>query len=139
MKNLYFKLLYSLLCAAAMIIAAPRAAAFSADTYASESALASGRWVKISVAESGIHFISASQLRQWGFSDPSRVTIHGYGAIRVPEQMTLATFRDDLAEVPVHRSSTGIYFYGVGPVDWIPYNSSGYYMQQLNPFTSRGY
>lgn len=122
-----------------MIIAAPRAAAFSADTYASESALASGRWVKISVAESGIHFISASQLRQWGFSDPTRVTIHGYGAIRVPEQMTLATFRDDLAEVPVHRSSTGIYFYGVGPVDWIPYNSSGYYMQQLNPFTSRGY
>lgn len=58
--------------------------ALSLDTYASESALKDGRWVKISVSETGIHLISNSNLKKWGFSDPSKVHVYGYGGNDYP-------------------------------------------------------
>ncbi len=140
MKNLYSKILHTLLLAALFGAFAPATMAFPGETYASRSALATGRWVKISVSETGIHCISAQQLRQWGFTDPSRVTVHGYGGQRLPEQLTLATYRDDLPEVATFRSASGsIYFYAVGPVAWESFNSSGYFTQQLNIYSNRGY
>lgn len=109
------------------------ASAFPADTYAGQSLLASGRWVKISVAESGIHLLTPTALRQMGFSDPTKVRVFGYGAMRLPESLSISTFVDDLPEVPVFRDSKGIYFYGHGP-----FNHSGNY-PTYNPFTTLGY
>ena len=54
------------------------------DTYATESALKDGHWVKISVSETGMHLISNSNLQKWGFSDPSKVHVYGYGGKRHP-------------------------------------------------------
>ena len=63
-----------------LVAAAMRTAnimAFSPDSYADKSVLAEGRWVKVSVKESGIHFISASALRAMGFGDAEKVGVYG--------------------------------------------------------------
>lgn len=56
------------------------ALALPTSYYSSTSTLASGKWVKIKVSESGIHQITYAQLREWGFSDPSKVAVYGYPA-----------------------------------------------------------
>ena len=59
------------LCVILAALLFPRiASAFPADSYAPASVLAEGHWVKVSVSESGIHFIPASSLREWGFPSP---------------------------------------------------------------------
>lgn len=142
MKHIYSRIIRSIASATALFVAtlaaAPSAAAFSADTYAASSALASGTWMKVSVQESGIHFISNSQLRSWGFRTPANVRIHGSGGVRIPDNLTPSSFVDDLPPVQALHTAEGIYFYAVGPVSWTK-TSSGQFYQNLNPFTSLGY
>lgn len=99
-------------------ISRPAQAAF---TFAEHSLLASGKWVKISVARTGIHRISYSDLRKWGFSDPTKVKVYGYGGALLSENF-LDTFSDDLPAVPVCRTGETLLFYAQGPVTW-KYNS----------------
>ena len=48
--------------------------------YAESSKLATGKWVKISVTESGIYQITADDIRSWGLgSDLSQIHVFGYG------------------------------------------------------------
>lgn len=115
-----------------------KASAFSTDTYANASVLSEGRWVKISVAHSGIHFIPAATLRSWGFSNPKTVGIYGYGGQRLPDRLSRQNYIDDLPRLQVMRSDEGIYFYGVGPEKWTR-TSSGNYYHSLNPFSTLGY
>ena len=58
------------------------AAALPVETYAASSVLASGRWVKVSVPQTGLYAIPASTLSSWGFRDLSRARVYGYGAFR---------------------------------------------------------
>ena len=51
------------------------ARAFDLSTYASNSVLAEGTWVRVSVTETGMHLITNEELRRYGFSDPSRVHV----------------------------------------------------------------
>lgn len=51
----------------------------AAAEHATQSRLAAGHWVKIRVTGEGIHQISAEQLREWGFDEPDRVRVYGYG------------------------------------------------------------
>ncbi len=60
----------ALLFIALAVAVSPVAHAFSLDAYTEQSVLANGRWQKISVETSGIHFIPAATLRSWGFSSP---------------------------------------------------------------------
>lgn len=101
-------------------------------TYTTSSRLSTGRWVKVSVAESGVHLLTPSALRQMGFNDPSKVRVFGYGAMRLPERLD-ASYIDDLPEVQTLRNDAGIMFYAQGPVAW----SSNRPVQ--NPFTTLGY
>lgn len=137
MTKHYSRLKYIFIILICLSIYAAEAVAFPTETYAESSALASGRWVKISVSETGMHFISTATLRSWGFSDVTKVRIHGYGGQRVADHMTLANYHDDLPEVSTLATTAGIYFYGVGPVSWT--KSGKHYYQQLNPFTTEGY
>ena len=62
-----------ILAVAAMLLCAVGAArALPAETYATKSALASGKWVKVSVDATGIYRLTPATLRRWGFADPSR-------------------------------------------------------------------
>ncbi|MDE6099406.1 MAG: type IX secretion system sortase PorU, partial [Paramuribaculum sp.] len=138
MKRLFSDIfsLISLVACAVCILLPARADAFAIESYATSSALASGRWVKVSVTSSGIHFISNATLRTWGFSDPARVSIHGYGGQRLPDRLSRAGYVDDLPRQQVLRTASGIYFHAVGPVSWT--YSGNYSYHSLNPFSSVG-
>ncbi len=126
-----------LVMAATLACASPGALALPPDTYAAHSVLAEGSWSKISVETSGMHFIPASTLRSWGFSNPARVRIHGYGGARIPDLLSAQTYTDDLPEVPALRTPRGIYFYATGPVGWEM--QGAVFRRVRNPFTSAGY
>lgn len=84
-----------------------------------------------------MHFIPAATLRSWGISDPSRMSMHGYGGGRIPDELSAVTYVDDLPPVCVHATEKGVYFYAVGPVGW---EMAGGALQRVrNPFSDRGY
>lgn len=81
--------------------------------YADNSVLASGKWVKIAVQNSGIYSISHSKLASMGFSDPSKVAVYGYGGNLLNEDFS-KYYCDDLPEVPLIRTSNSLLFYAEG-------------------------
>lgn len=119
-------------------LCAPQLKAFSTSTYATNSVLSEGKWVKISVPKSGVYIITPADLSKWGFSDISKVKVYGYGGERLPDILSKSTFIDDLPVVQSETTSRGIVFYAQGPESW---NSpeAGKYVQSLNPFTTVGY
>lgn len=113
-----------------------RAMAF---TYASSSALASGRWVKIQVAENGIYRLTDEDLRAMGFEDPARVSIHGYGGWPLDEDFSLTNYTDDLPTVPVWRGEGYLLFYGKGPIKWEYDPNTRAFVHTNNPYSTAGY
>lgn len=87
--------------------------------YASRSAMASGRWVKISITEDGMYRLTPLMLMQMGFSDISRVRLYGYGGHVQSMSLKPDTDFDDLPEVPLYVASDGsLLFWGNGLVNW---------------------
>lgn len=93
------------------------------------SVLASGHWAKIKVSEQGIHQVTPAQLEEWGFSDPSKVTVYGYGGTLALDNNFNASTPDDLVQIPsVHTSDGRILFYGMADVDVkMEYNATSNY------------
>lgn len=113
--------------------------AFNVDKYATNSVLSKGRWVKISVPESGLYSLTPATLRQWGFDDASRVRICGYGGGRIADMLSEAAYVDDLPVVQSLVTPSGsVVFYGVGPEIWT-LSTSGKYIQSSNIYTTEGY
>lgn len=115
-----------------------KAGAFSLDTYASSSVLAEGKWVKISVTESGLHIIPTATLRSWGFSDPSKVRVYGYGGRRIADLLSKSNYIDDLPLTASELTPQGLVFYAAGPDRWVVSNGNRYH-GELSPYTSYGY
>ncbi|MDE7426772.1 MAG: hypothetical protein K2M79_03115 [Muribaculaceae bacterium] len=82
--------------------------------YATESRLATGNWVRIKVTQQGINAISYDKLREWGFSDPSRVAVYGYGGVMMLDHNMPETLPDDLNQTATLHLNDRILFYGVG-------------------------
>lgn len=128
-----------LLFAAIILSGAADACALDASHYASQSVLSSGRWVKISVTETGIHSISNSTLARWGFSNPEKVKIFGYGGAPVSTTLDEGQI-DDLPQVPVLRLGNRILFYAQGPTTWRTSSVVGFtYEQYQHPYSMAGY
>lgn len=113
--------------------------ATAAGRYAGHSVLATGRWAKIRVPETGIYEITDALIRRAGFSDMSRVKVYGYGGALQNEVLTeqdLVQY-DDLKEVPTCTVDGRRLFHAQGPVTWSgntatrrtrnPYSDYGYY------------
>lgn len=86
--------------------------AFDASYYSSSSRLSEGRWVKIKVEENGIQQISFKQLRSWGFGDPSKVAVFGYGGQLLSNDELTTSQPDDLPRQHSIISNDRILFYG---------------------------
>lgn len=112
--------------------------AFSLTTYNDSSVMNEGNWVKISVSSSGVYLISNADLQKWGFSDPSKVHVYGYGGVRIPDVLTSYSYIDDLPLVQSLNTSKGLAFYASGPESTTS-PIDGQYVTSLNPFTSVGY
>ena len=122
----------------AFVVSAFSASALNLTTYAENSRLSSGKWVRVAVASTGMHCIPENTLRSWGFSNPSAVRVYGYGAKRLPEQLGLS-YIDDLPQTASeYISGKGLYFHALGPVEWSMV-SEELYRPQHNPFTLTGY
>lgn len=115
-----------------------KASAFSTDTYAQNSALSSGKWVKISVSQTGLHLITYAELSSWGFTDHSKVHVYGYGGNRISDVMDKHGYIDDLPVVPSASTSRGIVFFATGPVKWNKLGTGNFNHSQ-NPFSTVGY
>lgn len=85
--------------------------------YAPQSVLSEGRWVKIRVAETGIYKLTYAELKKMGFSDPLKVSVHGYGGWPLDEDFT-KPYIDDAPATAVWRGDTYLLFYAKGPVKW---------------------
>lgn len=115
------------------------AQAFPVDTYASSSRLSRGRWVKLSVAQTGLHMISLSELRAWGFDNPAKVRVYGYGGKRIADRLSLDGYVDDLPQVQSETTSRGLVFYAEGPNTRQYDASNGISYFTPNPYSSLGY
>ena len=107
--------------------------------YAENSKLASGKWVKISVKESGIYQITADDARNWGLgSDLSQIHVFGYGGAPLSETMLGDNYADDLPQMPLVRTGDRILFYAQGPITWKRFNSDIEQMQVQHPYALTG-
>lgn len=125
------------------------ALAFSPSHYPTESVLATGKWMKVSVPADGLYMLSASTLRSWGFSNPMNVRVYGWGGKRMNDLLTESNYPGDLPLLQTYNSAEGVVFYGQGPGEWVrhklvsatqeppywnpnPYATAGYYFVTEN-------
>lgn len=108
--------------------------------FSSTSKLASGKWVKIQVSETGIHEISAKQLAEMGFSDISKVKIFGKGGYVIDEVLN-ENIVDDLPQVPTTTYNGKIIFYAKGATQMTIDQSAEnpYYIGKINPYSKYGH
>ena len=112
MNTNHFKIILSICIFACFSFSA---ASFNTSQYATKSKLATGKWVKVKVEESGIYEITFDELAEMGFTNPNKVRIYGSGGFVMSEFLN-GTHPDDLVSVPYNVSDNKIYFYGKGPV-----------------------
>lgn len=105
--------------------------------YAAESQLSRGKWVKIRVDKTGIYKLTYAALKEMGFPDPSKVSIHGYGGWPLEEDFS-KPYTDDLPATAVWRGGDYLLFYGRGPVKW-EYDATGQtFVHTNNPYSLYG-
>ncbi len=129
-----------LACVAVMaVFCASYASAFSTSMYATNSKLASGKWVKISIPESGMYEITYDELLEMGFSNPAQVKVFGSGGNRINELLN-GSAPDDLKAVPILRTNNKICFYGNGPISMsiADYSSTPHFVRVFNPYSQVG-
>ena len=114
-KNILLKVV--MVATGLALLGSQHAYAFDLSHYADSSKLASGRWVKIKVSQTGIHEITADDARAWGFGDLSRVHVFGMGGLPLSEKLT-EDIPDDLPQLPVVRTEGKLLFYAQGPTYW---------------------
>lgn len=105
-----------------------------AADYVPSSVLASGQWVKVHVDSTSVYRIDYHTLREWGFTEPEKVRVFGYGSVE--QAHLLDTAPDDLPPVAVHHSGDALYFYGEGDDRTTPSTTSA--LTSYRNFYSRG-
>lgn len=107
------------------------------DLYTTKSALSTGKWVKMQVSETGIYKLTFAKLKELGFADPAKVSVHGYGGWPLEEDFS-KPYIDDLPAVAVWKNTDFILFYAKGPRKW-EYNPGQGFVHTNNPYSSYGY
>lgn len=116
------------------------------NRYASQSVLSSGKWVKIAVANSGIHTLSYEDIKAIGLQ-PENIRIYGYGGGLLSEDFS-TPYIDDLPEVPIfiQKGSDGefnsgdyILFYAQATVSWHYNEAKGTFYHLRNHYSDHAY
>jgi hypothetical protein len=110
-----------------------------ASFYTSKSALSEGKWVKIRIKETGFYKLTYSDLKKMGFSDPLKVSVHGYGGFPMEEDLSKAVYCDDVPSVAVYRGGDYLLFYGKGVVKWTYDLNGKYFVHENNTYSTSGY
>ncbi len=119
-------------------------------SYASNSVLSAGNWIKVKVTESGIYKITYNELSQMGFDvsvNPKNIAVYGNGGGLLPEQNDLFRY-DDLVENPIrlvgeedNQFNPGDYllFYAQGSVKWVHDKITNTFRHQNNIYDNYAY
>ena len=103
--------------------------------YATHSKLATGKWVKIRVADEGVYQLTSANLKSMGFSNPAKVCLYGYNLPFLPEAK-IENLDDDLTEIPLYRKADGtMLFYSCGTTQWKRQNENSAYTHRNNPYS----
>ena len=137
-SNKIYKLFGIAFLASLFFLSSGTIRALDPSHYTPSSVLSTGRWVKVRVNGTGMHKVSAAQLKSMGFKDASKVNVYGYGGNIISASLT-SSQPDDLPKQPVVRlSDGGILFYGVGTVaEYI--NGFGGLSHEQNYFSTSSY
>lgn len=112
----------------------------STSRYASNSVLASGKWVKIAVSKEGIYQITPALAQQWGFSNFNNIKVYGYGGLPQSKKLYSTTsIIDDLNEVATYRTNDKILFFAEGLVRRTWNNSAKRWKHENNTFAKQSY
>lgn len=130
--------IYIAFIVASIIAGGAKAYSFPSETYADNSRLAQGLWVKVSVDSDGLYIITPSTLRAWGFNDINKVHVYGYGGRRLPDILSKDTYNDDLPQVQSIVTDKGLIFYGLGAGEWATSLRNHIYYKQ-NDYSQSGY
>lgn len=115
-------------------------------TYAQSSVLASGKFVKIKISESGIYKLTYENLSSMGI-DPANVRIFGYGGAML-DQNFMSSKIDDLPEVAIYmnKGADGVFnagdyilFYAQGVNSWSYDYTRKMFTHTLNVYSNDGY
>ncbi len=107
------------------------------------SVLSSGKWVKISVKETGIYKISYADLLSYGLSNLSNVTLWGHGGKNLAYMNNVSSY-DDLKQIPIYieKGSDGIFnqgdyilFFAEGSQTWSYETANSFFMHQNHSYT----
>lgn len=115
--------------------AAP-AYALQQEHYAASSVLASGKWVKVKVTGTGMHLVTAADLRKCGFTNPEKVRVYGTGGRMLREELSERCF-DDLPMQPSMLTARGIIFFGTDNISWR--QNYGRTEHEQNPYALESY
>lgn len=106
------------------------------SNYSENSVLSKGSWVKVSVKESGVNKISYSTLKSWGFSNPEKVQVFGYGGEQIPANNQ--DYRpDDLPTVAVWHYNNSLYFYAQNRDIWEYSNNDKKYLHKRHIYSEQ--
>lgn len=124
------------LIVSALLLSSAPASALPVDFYASTSRLASGKWVKVKVADDGMYLIPNADLIRMGFQKPEDVRVYGYGG-RMLKSGLNEDMADDLPQAPSVSTDKGLVFYAVGSAGWGParYSNSSEYEYEANAYS----
>ncbi len=106
--------------------------------YASQSVLASGKWVKIAIPTSGVYKITFDKLRQLGFSSPENIRVFGNDEGMLPEYNNQYA-PDDLIENTIYYGSDYILFYAEGSSLWEYDENNDFFNLKKNCYTDTAY
>ncbi|MDE5643159.1 MAG: hypothetical protein K2I56_06665 [Muribaculaceae bacterium] len=105
--------LINILLIAGAMTGATEASALPLSHFSTQSRLNSGKWVRIKVSQTGMQSITFDQLREWGFQDPSKVAVFGFGNIELNSTNSLSDdLPDDLSQTAMLTGNDRIIFYG---------------------------
>jgi len=117
------------------------------QTYASQSVLATGKWRKLSVTQSGIYRLTYEDIVKLGVN-PAKVQVYGYGGKLLSEDFSKGDYMDDLPPVPLWKvtGSDGVFnsgdyllFYAQGPVSWSPNSNYSLLTRTRNHYSDKAY
>ena len=128
------------LCTVAMaLLGICHAGAFDVSKYATQSKLSTGKWVKISIPETGVYELTDADLLEMGFSNPANVRLYGTGGYGISEILNGKAV-DDLKPVPVKRYPGKLCFYGNGPIKFTiaSFRVVPHFVREFNSYSQVG-
>lgn len=116
-------------------------------TYASNSVLSIGKWIKIKISKDGVYKITYDELIIMGFETPENIHIYGNGGEMLSEMNNV--FRnDDIVDNPIFiekgndnifNSGDYLLFYGKGSVKWFYDDVQHRFIHSLHKFSEASY